>query len=409
VTHAPRRSLEAGRRGDWLTIALVVVSYATTFAVPLPGATPLSIGVLIGAGVAYALIGTYGVRYCERVRAAWAYAAYFLLQTALGSAIVYLSQGRGMLVMLSLIGQGVDWLRRRWAIVSYVLISLADMLSVVLLLSSGAGSLPERLQYVRSDPFWEIMLPILLQYLLASGFVVILTQIAVREREARREVETLASELEVANRKLREYASQVEELSAVKERNRLAREIHDGLGHYLTAINMQVQAGRAVLEQDQARGLDALDKAQGLAQEGLAEVRRSVSTLRASPLDTRTLVDAVAELVNECRAAGIATGYRVLGEERALAPPVGLALYRAAQEATTNLCRHAQASSAEVTLDYSPDCIRLVVADGGVGSADPSGGYGLLGIRERVSLLGGSMRIETAPGEGFTLDVEVPG
>jgi signal transduction histidine kinase len=409
VTHAPRRSLDAGRSGDWLTIALVVISYVTTFGVPLPGATPLHIAVLIGAGVAYTLIGTYGVRYCERTRAAWAYIAYFCVQIALGSAIVYLSQGRGMLIVLSLVGQSVDWLARRWAIVSYALVSLADMLAVVLVLSNQAGSLAGRLQYVRSAPFWEIMLPILLQYLLASGFVVILTQIAVREREARRVVEVLAAELAAANRKLRQYATQVEELSAVKERNRLAREIHDGLGHYLTAINMQIRAGRAVLEQDPARGLDALDKAQGLAHEGLAEVRRSVSTLRASPLDSRTLVDAVGELVDACRTAGIATGYRVRGEERALAPQVGLALYRAAQEATTNLCRHAQASSAEVTLDYDTDRVRLVVADGGVGSADPAGGYGLLGIRERVSLLGGSMRVETAPGEGFTLAVEVPG
>ena len=117
MSHAPRRSLDAGRSGDWLTIALVVVSYATTFGVPLPGATPLHIGVLIGAGVAYTMIGTYGVRFCERVRAAWVYVAYFFVQIALGSAIVYLSQGRGILIMLSLIGQSVDWLRRRWAIV----------------------------------------------------------------------------------------------------------------------------------------------------------------------------------------------------------------------------------------------------------------------------------------------------
>ena len=139
-------------------------------------------------------------------------------------------------------------------------------------------------------------------------------------------------------------------------------------------------------------------------------MRRSVAALRASPLDNRSLFEAVEELVNECRAEGIATAYAVLGETRDHSPQAGLAFYRAAQEAMTNIRKHAQASSAEVTLDYRhPDRVRLVVRDSGVGCADTGGGFGLLGIRERVQLLGGEVRVETAPGEGFTLQVEVPG
>jgi signal transduction histidine kinase len=215
--------------------------------------------------------------------------------------------------------------------------------------------------------------------------------------------------LQEANRQLREYAAQAEELATVHERNRLAREIHDGLGHYLTGINMQIQAGRAVLDVDRAVALDALDQAQALAQEGLTEVRRSVAALRASPLDNQSLPQAIGSLVNECRTAGIATAFTVRGESRDLPPQVELTLYRAAQEGMTNMRKYAQASSAEVELDYrEKGQIYLAVRDSGVGTDDPSGGYGLVGVRERVHLLGGQVHIETAPGEGFSLQVQVP-
>jgi signal transduction histidine kinase len=219
----------------------------------------------------------------------------------------------------------------------------------------------------------------------------------------------LAAELGQANRQLREYAAQAEELATVHERNRLAREIHDGLGHYLTGINMQIQAGRAVLDHDREVAMGALDQAQAMAQEGLTEVRRSVAALRASPLDNQSLPQAIESMVNECRAAGIATAYTVLGERQDLPPQTAMVLYRVAQEGMTNMRKYAQASSAEVTLDYrDEDQVQLTVQDSGIGTDDPSGGYGLIGVRERVNLLGGRVQIETAPGEGFTLHVQVP-
>ncbi|MBL7199948.1 MAG: sensor histidine kinase [Anaerolineae bacterium] len=286
----------------------------------------------------------------------------------------------------------------------------AMMVGHGLLIDEATDPSGERLYPFPSPDFWMGMLQGALQYVLAFAFVILFTRVAVREREARAEVEHLAAELREANRQLREYVTQAEELATVTERNRLAREIHDGLGHYFTAINMQIQAGRAVLEYDLSLGIDALAKAQGLAQEGLAEVRRSVAALRSSPLDNRSLPEAVGDLVDEVRAAGIATSFDVRGEVRSLSPQVELALYRAAQEGMTNMCKHAQASNAEVVLDYSDaSAVRLVVGDSGVGSADPTGGYGLIGVRERVHLLGGEVHVETVPGEGFVLKVKVPG
>jgi signal transduction histidine kinase len=403
------RSIATERSGDILFLALVVVSYVIAFAVPLATATPLRIVALFATGALYTVNGIYGSKHAERAANPRVLALYFAIQLALGSIIVYLSEVRGMLIMLPLIGQSIEWLAGRWRVISCAVVSLVTLAAGALIISSEAAAQGARLAFLTSGEFRSIFMPVILQYGLATAFVVIWTQFAVRERETRAQVERLADELEQANAKLRAYAAEAEELATLRERNRLAREIHDGLGHHLTAINMQLEAGRAVLAHDQALALDALDKAQGLAQDGLAEVRRSVVALRASPLDTRTLVDAVGELVDELRAVGVATGYAVEGSERTLDPQVGLALYRAAQEATTNIRKHAQASSAQLTLDYGrPDAVCLAVWDNGVGSADPSGGYGLLGMRERVHLVGGQVRVETAPGEGFSLQVEVP-
>src|SRR5262249_47983108 len=146
-------------------------------------------------------------------------------------------------------------------------------------------------------------------YVAALVFVGVFTRIAVKERKARAEVERLAVQLSEANGKLRQYAVQVEELATTKERNRLAREIHDSLGHYLTVINVQIEAARAVLSSDHNRALDMLQRAQSLTQEGLTAVRRSVAAWHASAIESRSLSEAVAELADECSAAGFITNF----------------------------------------------------------------------------------------------------
>ena len=407
------RPLESSIQGQILTIALVITSYIITFSNELDTLSPLQIGVLIALGIAYtAVILIFGER-CERSDSPAAQAAFFAVEITLGTTIMYLSRVNTWLLMLPLAGMSVMWFSRRWMIVTCTAILAATGLAIGLHMLTVTGPDGDPLFALTSGSFWFIMLQNMLAQGGAIAFVIIFTGVAVRERDARAEVERLAAELQGANRQLREYAVQAGELATLKERTRLAREIHDGLGHYLTAINMQIQAGRAVLEHNRETALNAFDQAQTLAQEGLAEVRRSVAALRASPLDTRPLPDAVGDLVDECRAAGIATDYAVLGEVRSLDLQAEQVLYRAAQEGMTNVRKHAQASRAEVTLAY-PEAgqetaiARVSVRDYGVGSADPSGGFGLVGIRERVHLLGGEMHIETAPGEGFALTVEVP-
>jgi len=99
----------------------------------------------------------------------------------------------------------------------------------------------------------------------------------------------------------------------------------------------------------------------------------------------------------------------VTGAPRPLPLPAKQALFRAAQEGLTNVRKHAQATRAEVTLDYRQEVVRLAVRDDGLGAEGASGGFGLVGVRERVHLLGGRVRVRTAPGRGFSLEVEAPG
>jgi signal transduction histidine kinase len=224
-------------------------------------------------------------------------------------------------------------------------------------------------------------------------------------------VQRLACELSDANGKLREYAVQAEELAVTRERNRLAREIHDTLGHYLTVVNVQIEAARVMLDRDPDKVRDSLQKAQLLTQEGLQDIRRSVSSLRASPLDNKNLVEALRQAVEAVRASGLAAELELIGECRTLSRPAELTLYRAAQEGLTNVQKHAQAASVRLVLDFSDATrTRLTVTDDGVGSVEKTGhGFGLLGLRERAHLVGGALKIRTASSAGFALEVEVPG
>jgi signal transduction histidine kinase len=249
-----------------------------------------------------------------------------------------------------------------------------------------------------------------LAFSFAVLFTLVFTQLAVSAERARSQVQRLAEALARANAKLRAYAVQAEELSAIRERNRLAREIHDSLGHYLTVVNVQLEAARALWETDPARARTAVQQAQTLNLEGLQGIRRSVAALRASPLDGKTLGQALEQLAGETTGAGLRVDWRLLGTARPLSPAAELTFFRAAQEGLTNVRKHARTSGACLQLDFSAArSTRLTVRDEGGGApADVGGGFGLLGLRERALLLGGAATVQTAPGQGFTLQVEVP-
>jgi signal transduction histidine kinase len=229
--------------------------------------------------------------------------------------------------------------------------------------------------------------------------------------------------LAAANARLRTYADQAESLATAAERTRLAREIHDGLGHHLTVVGMQVRAARAVLANrrndqetlellpaDRDRADALLGKAEDQSRAALAEVRRSVGALR-EPWETGPVTRAIEALTAESAAAGLAASVEVRGRHRPLPADAEHALYRAAQEALTNVRKHAGPARARVLLDYSaPGTVRLQVQDDGTGLPVPfPDGFGLTGVRERVGRLGGTVELASRPGAGVTMTVELPG
>lgn len=379
--------------GDVIFVAVVAVTYFAWIVSASTRPTPLELALMAGAGVAYAFLGTAGFARCRRVKSLRMDLAYFAVQLALVAVIMIASRAPAVFGwMLMPLAAHTAALPARWTLI--VCAALLATSAVMIGLLSG----------------WSSVMPSALGYLTAIAFSVGFTKIAVREARTRVEIERLAAELREANDQLRAYALQVEELATTQERNRLAREIHDGLGHYLTAISMQLQAARAVWDGDPARAADALGKAQTLAREALADVRRSVAALRGSPAEERPLPEMLAPLLEESRAAGIHAELTVHGAPRRLSTQAALALYRAAQEGLTNVCKHARASRVELVLDYGDASgVRLTVRDDGVGAQNTNGGFGLIGLRERVQYLGGDLRIHTADGQGFALEVKVPG
>ena len=394
MNFSPRSSIKTGGGVDLAFAVVVLASYFATFSM-MDTASFLQISLMIGLGTAYITIGIYGFKYCSRSNSLTIKLAYFVVQIFLGGLIIYLGKGTGLnaLVLLPLAGHSVMLLPVDWMYAVNAAI-VATYLFSMRMLSSDWGNT------------WS-GLPI---FLAGQVFIVVFTQITVDEEKARLEVERLANELTEANQRLREYSTQVEELAITKERNRLAREIHDGLGHYLTIVYMQIQAARAVLSTDPQHALETLDSAQNLTQEALLDVRRSVATLRSAPEDSLPLPERISAMLKSCDSLGIQSELKIIGGGRLLNHQTELTLYRAAQEGLNNACKYARATQIWITLDYSnSDRVHLIVQDDGIGAENIEGGFGLLGLQERVALLHGEFRTTSSIGQGFTLEIVVPG
>jgi signal transduction histidine kinase len=180
------------------------------------------------------------------------------------------------------------------------------------------------------------------------------------------------------------------------------------LGHYLTAVNIQIKAALAVAEQDPARTLESLKKAQTLTQEALADVRRSISSLREDPTSGKPLSETLTRLMEDVRATGMEANFTTFGAPYPLNSQVEFTLFRIVQEGLTNVSKHAQASCIDLSLEYLDRSVRISLKDNGVGASKTRAGFGLMGLRERVELLGGNLVLDTSPGEGFLLRAEIP-
>jgi len=225
-----------------------------------------------------------------------------------------------------------------------------------------------------------------------------------------REVEAVArGRAEEANEQLRASAAQTEELATANTRTRIAGQLHDSLGHYLTMLSLHSEAVAADFERNPASALESLQTVRALAKEASAALRQSVTALHAMPSEQQPFVEALKRLATESDTTGVRTVLAVLGEPRLLPAQVNSTVYSALQECLTNVHKHAHATQVELTLDYrGPTLLRLLVHDNGCGAPGSSEGHGLRLMRERVAALGGTLDISTDAGQGFTLTMEVP-
>jgi signal transduction histidine kinase len=381
-----RRYFDNAALGTTALLILFGLAYLEIFVQAAPVLSLLDIVLLMVLGLVYLVLFTEGLSYTIKHPQTLVYVVFFSSSILVVEAIEWFSLTLGgfWLLFLPIVATAVSILPRTFWLLVCGIVSMAFAIPLLLQghnLSGISGNT--------------------LSFMTGVVFVAVFSQIAENERKAR-------SALDVANKKLREYASQAEELATTKERNRMAREIHDSLGHYLTVINVQIGAAKAVLATDTSRALAALDKAQNLTREGLTEVRHSVASLRTSPVENRPLSEALNDLVTENRAAGIVTELVIEGTPPQLSPQLNLTLYRAVQEGLTNVRKHACASRVDLTLKYAPDKLYLTIADNGTGKVGSSVGFGLLGLRERVQLLAGTLQEKSNFGQGFTLELELP-
>lgn len=203
---------------------------------------------------------------------------------------------------------------------------------------------------------------------------------------------------------------EIRRLAVAEERARMAREMHDSLGHYLTVVKVGLENAERLRDRATATAWDEVRQAKLLTMEALAETRRAVRALRPLALEGRRGSAALGELARTFDGAGVRVDLKVTGPERELGPEAEVVLYRAFQEGLTNVLRHADASTATAELSFLGARARLVITDDGSGApAEAAGqGFGLVALAERVAALGGTVTAGNRPDGGFELCVELP-
>jgi two-component system, NarL family, sensor histidine kinase YdfH len=324
--------------------------------------------------------------------------AYVLVQGGLGFAICWMAAHEAVTfaIYMALFGEaiGMFGLTRRGLLATIYYFTLA-FISIQQIITT----FPPVLMAVTA-------LPVLV-------FVVIYVVLYSRQAKAREQAQELAAQLEIANRQLTEYAAQVEDLTIAAERQRMARELHDTLSQGLAGLILQLEAADAQLgRQNPEKARQIIAQAMQKARESLADARRAISNLRETHLGE--FGDSLRREIDRFEAAtGIPCALHA-DQTPPLPDSVKETVLRTVSESLTNIARHARASEAAVALSLSnieAQTLMLKIKDNGTGFDPqniPSGHYGLLGIRERIRLTGGTFTLDTAPQTGTILTVHIP-
>ena len=223
-------------------------------------------------------------------------------------------------------------------------------------------------------------------------FVLYMILLFTSQKDENERIRRLNEQLNQANDQLRDYAVNMERMTQMRERNRLAREIHDTLGHTLTGIIMGADAGLALFDVAPEESKKRIQVVAQSARDGLTDVRRSIKALRPDALERSTLAQALEGLVENFRLTTSARiDYFQEAEELRLDSDEEDTLYRVVQEGLTNAVRHGKADRMEIRITRSGDMVTVSVRDNGTGCPKPVEGFGLRHMRERLEMLGGTL------------------
>lgn len=368
----------------WLVVALIVVSDIPTASLQWQAA-----GYLLAFGVVMAFFIYTETR-------PWLPHLYFAIQLTLVLQIYFLSPEntehvQTLLFVLS--AQSMLFLPLYWGFAWVMVFFVAAMQG--LLNAIGWEN-------------WLLALPMLGGYLFFASFGAALQQ----ANNARRHNEELLAQLQQSHEQLKAYTTQAEELAVSEERNRLAREMHDALGHRLTVAVVQLEGAQRLIPKQPERAAVMVGAMRDQLKEALADLRQAVATLRSPLAEDLPLPTAVSQLSHTFQEATGLPIHLVLPDTLPDLPTSHrLALFRAAQEGLTNVQRHANATQAWLSLIPHSDRVTLTVADNGQGVVDlvgENGRFGLQGLTERAAQLGGTAQLSNRAEGGAELRFELP-
>lgn len=256
-------------------------------------------------------------------------------------------------------------------------------------------AVPERLEF--------ILVSFGIFFGLVLVFLFLLVNTILSERKSR-------EELALKNEQLRQYALKIEDLATLQERNRIARDIHDSLGHSLTALNLQIETALKLWRSHPTKAEYFLGEAKKLGSTALKEVRESVSKLRSDPLEGRGLQEAIAHLAQSFHSTTGVLPNSSIYLINSIPVELKVSIYRILQEALTNICKHAEATYVEISIMTTATDIYLIIDDNGKGFnlKQNTTGFGLQGMRARARSLGGQLEIQTSPCNGCRITASFP-
>jgi len=335
------------------------------------------------------------------IRRRWLWTAVGLDLVFIATGVLYIpfwsSQGVALWVLVYTLATSQPWWR---AIVGNAMLWLADAVAIVAAYENGW------MERAAGQPV--VSLPTAIGINLVIFVVTFMLGRTVRAR--REAAAALGERAAVAEAGRQAHAEQ----AVAEERRRIARELHDVVAHHVSVIGVMATGAKRVLKIDPESAEQALGTIEQTSRTTLRELRRLLFLLRVeSDADTQLSpqpgLEGIRTLIDQVREAGLPATLRVDGEELDLEPGVALTAYRIVQEALTNTLKHAGQATAEVRLTFGPQLLTIEVFDTGAGpKGSDSAGHGLLGMRERVAVYGGTLRTGPRPGGGFRVYAKIP-